>query len=67
MKSYGVTFQIKATDQHFYMMLFVLQYFYKMKLGVFLNFNYQLCTRGSKNQYYFSLLDLPHTTDSSTV
>ena len=67
MKSYDVTIQIKATEQYFYMMLFVFQYFYKMKFGFFLNFNYQLCTRGSKNQHYSNLLDLPHTTDLSTV
>ena len=67
MKSYGVTIQMKATEQYFYTMPFVFQYFYKMKFGFILNFNYQLCTRGSKNQHYSSLLDLPYTTDSVLI
>ena len=46
---------------------FCFSVFLQNVIWIFLNFNYQLCTRGSKNQHYSSFLDLPHTTDSSTV
>ena len=34
MKSYGVTIQMKATEQYFPVVLFIFKYFYKMKFGI---------------------------------